>query len=280
MLKKQIFFLLIVLTLVTACENRYSFIRRKEIADDIAALSNMEEHIIPTDLFNLTTWQRIREPGGTIDVYIEGDGLAWMSKYKVSANPTPTDPLALQLATRDRSPNVIYIARPCQYTGWNRQGHCSSIYWTSGRTAPETIKAFQSALDQIKMKYSAKDFILTGYSGGASVAVILAGLRDDVAGIRTVAGNLDYKTFTEHHKVSPMNNSMDPINFARDTRNIPQIHFIGGDDRIVPELIFNSWEKISDNPSCVKKYILKNAEHDSGWVDEWDRLQKMQPSCY
>ena len=275
-----ILMLLSTIIFTNGCASRLDLNKRKRKADDIAAISNMQEHIIPAGLFNLTTWQRVREAGETIHIYIEGDGLAWLSKYKVSNNPTPPEPLTLELATRDRNPNVIYIARPCQYSGWNKHGHCSSLFWTHGRTAPEVIKSFQIALDQIKIKYTAKDFVLTGYSGGGAVAAILAGTRDDVVALRTVAGNLDYKTFTNHHKVSPMHASQEPINFAYDTRTIPQLHFIGGRDKIIPEIIFNKWASVANNPSCVKKLVLPNVSHDKGWVDEWNRLQQMQPACY
>ena len=279
MLKKQIIIVLMSIMITTAC-SRLSLERRHNLAEGIAELSNMQEYVIEAGLFNLTTWQRVREKEKPIHIYIEGDGLAWLSKYKVSPNPTPTNPLALELATRDIHPNVIYIARPCQYTGWNKLGHCSSIYWTHSRTSDEIIKSFQIVLDKIKEKYSAKEFLITGYSGGGAVAAILAGLRTDVTAFRTIAGNLDYQTFTSYHKVSPMRGSMNPINFAYDNRNKPQIHFIGGEDNIIPEAIFNRWAEVSNNPSCVKKYILPKAEHDNGWVKEWHRLQKMELECY
>jgi len=272
--------LLIILVATSSCA-RFSLEERYNKAKDIAAISNMHEDVIEADIFDITTWQRVRTPhtGDTINIYIEGDGLAWLSKYKVSPNPTPTEPLMLELASRDRSPNVIYMARPCQYTGWIKEGYCSSIYWTGGRTAPEVIKSFQSALDQIKMKYGNKDFYLTGYSGGAAVAAILAANRDDVKALRTIAGNLDYQTFTNYHKVSPLYASMDPINFAYEIRNIPQLHLVGGSDKIVPEIIFDSWAKTSDNPQCVKDYVVAGVTHEDGWLDEWNRLQTMYPTC-
>ncbi|MEX2353586.1 MAG: alpha/beta hydrolase, partial [Gammaproteobacteria bacterium] len=48
-------------------------------------------------------------------VYIEGDGRAYVSRHRVSADPVPRNPLAFRLAVVDPSPAVIYIARPCQF---------------------------------------------------------------------------------------------------------------------------------------------------------------------
>ena len=37
-----------------------------------------------------------------------------------SDNPTPVNPMLLKLATMDKRPNIVYIARPCQYTFRNK----------------------------------------------------------------------------------------------------------------------------------------------------------------
>lgn len=49
--------------------------------------------------------------------------------FVLSNSPTPKQPLALQLAERDAHPNVVYIARPCQYTSHALDLHCVPEYW-------------------------------------------------------------------------------------------------------------------------------------------------------
>ena len=71
----------------------------------------------------LTAWSRIAGPAdgpvdGPVDevhVYIEGDGYAWATTTDPSDDPTPINPLALRLAAVDDAPNVLYLARPCQF---------------------------------------------------------------------------------------------------------------------------------------------------------------------
>jgi len=278
MFKKYILCLFIALLCLSAC-SRISVDKRGDDAKKIATKANMGEQIIKAKLFDLTTWQRVEDPYATVNVYIEGDGLAWLNKRKASNNPTPVDPIGLKLAALDRGSNVIYIARPCQYTGWNKDGYCSSVYWTTGRTAPEVIESFQSALDQIKEQYHSYKFNLIGYSGGASVAVLVAAGRNDVKSIRTVAGNTAYEIMSAYHQVSPMSDSIDPISVAYELRDTPQLHFVGGDDKVVPINVFNKWAAVSNNSACVKNFVIEDAEHNDGWVEQWGRLQVMQPSC-
>ncbi len=76
----------------------------------------MYPRVVDASPFNITVYERVYKEGGTINIYIEGDGFAWVSRKKKSLDPTPKTPMALKLASMDGSSNVIYIARPCQYT--------------------------------------------------------------------------------------------------------------------------------------------------------------------
>jgi len=253
--------------------------RRNENANLIAHSAQMTKRIIDAGLFNLTSWERIGKPGGAVNLYIEGDGLAWVSKYRKSMNPTPPDPLTLRLAALDRSSNVIYLARPCQFSGWNGNGACPSLYWTNGRTAPEVLESFNSALDHIKQLYNISEFNLIGYSGGAAVAVLIASKRKDIGSIRTVAGNIHYARFTQIHNVSLMFGSIDPISVAKDISQIPQIHFIGQEDTVVPAQLVHDWAEAAGDDSCITYFVREDAKHNMGWAKAWPELLKIQPVC-
>lgn len=75
---------------------------------------------------------------------------------------------------------------------------------------------------------------LVGYSGGGAVAVLLAARRHDVSSLRTVAGNLDTEYVNRIHDVSAMPQSLNPVDVAQTISGIPQVHFSGEDDSIVP----------------------------------------------
>ncbi len=254
--------------------------KKQAIAENIADAARMSQYIIPAGLFDITAWGHIDMPSKPINIYIEGDGKAWLSKYRKSLDPTPSDPIALKLAAIDNGPNVIYLARPCQYSGWRGDGTCPNFYWTNGRTAPEVVEAYQIALDKIRESYGPDYFNLIGYSGGASVALLVAAGRTDIGSIRTVAGNLDYDVFTSYHGVSPMAHSQNPVKVAHLLTKIPQVHFIGEEDSVVTIDLFKSWQQASGSIRCVKHVLVHDVNHYKGWAEEWRDLLARDPLCF
>lgn len=76
-----------------------------------------------------------------------------------------------ELAFEDDSPNVVYLARPCQYI---KSPICSKRHWTTARFAPEVINAEYAAVKQIA---DGNPVILIGFSGGAQVAGLIASAK-------------------------------------------------------------------------------------------------------
>lgn len=270
--------LLLAACLTSACAH-LSLDVRHETAARIAQQSRMTESVIPAGIFNLTAWSRIANPTGGAQVYIEGDGLAWVSKYEKSRNPTPIDPIALRLAVADNAENVIYLARPCQYSGLRDGTPCPDKYWTNARTAPDVIAAYQQALDELKAKHDFAGFNLIGYSGGAAVAALVAAGRHDIMSLRTVAGNIHYTTFTTLHGITEMSGSLKPEDAASALRLIPQIHFIGSADKTVPAIVFDTWKQASGDVSCTQGITVAQLTHDNGWSQAWPALLKTPPAC-
>lgn len=264
--------------LTTACAPGFME-SRGVIADRIARPAFMAERVIQAGPFNLTAWERMHKHNVAANIYIEGDGLAWISPERVSLNPTPKNPVALHMAAFDKAANVGWLARPCQYTGLASGAPCPVKYWTDARFAPEVIAAYHDALDNIKAMYDITGFNLIGYSGGGGIAALVAAERDDVLSLRTAAGNLDTKTFTSYHQVSPMSNSLNPVTVAEELADIPQHHFIGGNDDIIPPAIFHSWSQSSGETDCVKHTIITENEHTKGWAEKWPELLKMNVAC-
>ncbi len=248
---------------------------RVESADAFVAGHGLIKIIIQTEQFKLFSYQSITSAEDVATFYIEGDGLAWLNRKRISQNPTPENPVSLKLALTDPSANVIYLARPCQYIDLKTEQHCSSDYWTTKRFAPEIIASIDQAITQIKQRANINKIRLVGYSGGGTIAAILAATRNDVVDLRTVAANLDIELFVRHHEVTPLTGSMNPIDFAKTLINIPQIHFVGEDDDIVTRAITESYisdlKKYDVNLRCVKVQQIKNTSHAEGWETEWQR---------
>ncbi len=283
----KLLWLLFTLPLLAACS---TFMESREItANRIAYPVFMLERQIPAGKFNLMAWERVREEGGVAHVYIEGDGLAWISRSEPSRDPTPINPVALNLAAMDKHPNVLYLSRPCQYSGneiwndaapkYNGEEFCPRKYWTDMRYSEEVIESMSLALDNMKAKYRISEFHLTGYSGGATVAALLAVRREDVKSFRTVAGNLNHDVFTTIHDVTPLTGSLNPIDEAAELRFIPQHHYVGGEDEVIPPAIFASYKQAVSPSACLAYSFVPDAGHEYGWVDKWPELMMRPLGC-
>ncbi len=226
-----------------------------------------------TKTFLLTTYEKMpRTPTATLHVYIEGDGNSWKTKYKLSDNPTPHQPLALKLALQDPHSHVVYLARPCQYTPLNMDSNCSAKFWSSHRYAPEVIASMNEVLDQLKEKSKNTHFVLIGFSGGASVATLIAAQRKDISGLITVAGDLNHETLNQYHKTTPLTGSLNPSNVAHLVKNLPQHHWNGTRDKIVPTWVALDFAKKVNNPACVQVTTLKGVSHHKGWEERWGEI--------
>lgn len=268
----------VFLLFITGC-GLYSVESRRETALNLAMVSDLKPFRVQAGQFQLAGFSRFSNPDTPIVVYIEGDGLAWIDRHTISDNPTPENPVALLLAAQDRSANVVYLARPCQYVDLKHEQMCQDKYWTSHRFSAEVIKSYQSALDILSRKYTTSGFHLVGYSGGGALAALLAGKRSDVLSMRTVAGNLNHVSLNQFRRVSPLQGSLDPMRDAIQTKNIPQVHYVGGEDKVIPEWISQSYAKAVGNAACVSTHVVPHATHHDGWKDMWATEHRKIPVC-
>ena len=256
-----------IVLLSSGCVSKLSPKVRQYTADTVAQAGNLIQQKIATDDFLLTTYQRFDATADNkqMVVYIEGDGMAWISRDQLSSNPTPVQPIALKLASIDTNANVLYVARPCQYLWPQKMNRCSSKYWSNKRGSEEVISSINQAISIVKQKQNISSIRLIGYSGGGGIAALIADRRADVSEFVSVSGNLNYKLFTQTHNLSPMNGSIDPITVANQIDSIPQIHYVGADDKIIPRQIALSF---SD-----KVKVINNVSHDN-WPDKWAQILK------
>lgn len=250
----------------------FSEMTREEVADRVAHPAWMLERPVQAGPFSLTAYERMHERGEPATVYIEGSGEAEFIKsgtyIKAGAlfDPTPSNPVALHLAAMDKSTNLAYLARPCQYTGLNDpEGDCET-YWGAAQYSPEIISAYNDVLDGIKRRYGVTTFQLVGYDTGATLAALLAGKRKDVTSLRTVAGRFNLDAL---HSTLPA------------LRAMPQHHFTGGQDEIAPPAGMHAYLQALGNTDCAEHTLIQEAEHEKGWVNKWpELLKKKAPLCY
>ena len=248
-------------------------------ANEISQKNRLHRHDISTQMFQLASWQKLTAPEGPIHLYIEGDALAWLSRSTPSKNPTPKEAVALELAANDPAPNVVYLARPCQYTDFDLpHNNCHRDYWTGKRFSQEVLESYHSALNQLEKDYK-RGFHLIGYSGGANIAGLLAARREDILSLRTVAGNVDNDFFTRFHNVSDMPYSLNMADYAESLSALPQYHFIAENDAFVPPPVFESYAGKAGSSACIRAEIVKGTEHIKGWATRWRDLLKRTPAC-
>lgn len=264
----------LLISMVAGCAT----LNRNAHADSLAGPAGLKRELINTDSFVLTAFSRISRPGAPLDLYIEGDGLAWISRNEPSLDPTPSEALGLALAAKDPTPNVVYLARPCQFTPMEMNPRCSVPYWTGKRFAPEVVASMNEAVSQFAARGPGQRINLVGYSGGGALAVLIAARRADVASIRTVAGNLDDEFVNRLHDVSSMPQSENAIDFASRVAAIPQIHFSGAEDTVVPPSVAQRFVNAA-GVRCARALTIPDLAHDSDWSVRWPGLQAIVPTC-
>jgi len=247
-------------------------------ADALAGPAGLHRELIPTRTFVLTAFSRISQPGQPIHVYFEGDGQAWLSRTQPSLDPTPRQAQGLALAAADPAPNVVYVARPCQFTPKSMNPRCGTPWWTGKRYAPEVVASMDEAVSRFAAQAPGQPLALVGYSGGGAIAVLVAARRNDVASIRTVAGNLDEAYVNRIHQVSPMPESLNPIDFAARVAGIAQVHFSGADDTVVPSAVAQRFVNAT-GARCARALTMPALAHDSDWSARWPALLAIAPTC-
>lgn len=211
---------------------------------------------IRTRDFDLASWQKITAPDGVYKIYIEGDGHAFNSRGFATTDPTPKGTLVREIAFGDPSPNVVYLARPCQYI---KSPICSKRHWTSARFAHEVIISTHDAIRQIAGNHPV---ILIGYSGGAQVAGLIATAKTglDIKKVITIAGNLDHLAWTEYQQLPPLNESMNLESYRRQYLALPQMNYVGEKDKVIPPFLTKAF---LENDDLIT--IVPNANHGQGW---------------
>ncbi len=267
----RLVFALLALLLPAGCASP------RDNADSLAARHHLTAEIVdggPFDLYTLAP--RSYDPGQALSVYIEGDGFAFINRWRLSDDPTPHHPIGLELAAADGGANVVYVARPCQYvTGAHRRG-CHPAYWSIARTADEVIAATNTVIDHLLAASGARKVRLTGYSGGGAVALLVAARRSDVVGVVTVAGVLDTDAWTRLDDMAPLALSLNPAAAADRLALVPQFHWIGAEDDVVPAAVARSYADHFPAGQRPHLEVVNGQRHDCCWVDLWPALLQQQ----
>lgn len=204
---------------------------------------------------------------GILNIYLEGDGVPWQFRYFISPDPTPRNPLMLDLMSLDHYA-AFYVGRPC-YNGLHEAPECGPKYWTSSRHAKVIVDSMAITIAKLIKMTGAAKVNLFGFSGGGAMAMLLAAKLPNTSSIVTLAGNLDLRAWTSLHGYSPLYGSLDPATQPLLPDTIRQIHLMGEKDSNIPPAVAL---KQVQRQSNTEYYIFDDFKHTGPWHKVWPRV--------
>lgn len=200
----------------------------------------------------------------TLHVYLEGDGTPWIRRRVPASDPTPHNPLMLELMSFDAAPSV-YLGRPCYHD--MRSVACTPDMWTDKRYSEAVVASMSAALNRVSAEYQSQ--VLLGHSGGGSLAMLLAERQPKVTVVVTVAANLNTEGWAAMHKQQPLSGSLNPATRPPLRQSIQQMHYAGGeDDNVPPQLVRDA---IAQQPGAKFKVYPKQ-DHSCCWREVWTEI--------
>jgi len=205
---------------------------------------------------------------GPLLVFIEGDGSPWTGGGReIAADPTPRHPLALELAAHTAGA-VLYLGRPC-YLGLATAAECHPSNWTMGRYSREVVQSLAAATNRITLEHDFREVILIGYSGGGTLAQLMAPQVARLRAVVTLSANLDVSGWTAYHRYLPLSGSLDPADSPPLPAGVIEIHLAGGEDRNVPPALLDRY--LTGHPGA-QLWTFDAFDHGCCWQREWPTL--------
>ena len=212
---------------------------------------NMLAKQIETSHFTMSVWEKGDiQKGAPLRIYFEGDG-----------NPNPVHTIAFEFAKKDTAQNVIYIARPCQ---WSEDKICTkkTEIYQSARFNPEIIAEMHELAQYLVRKYQAPSVELVGYDGGAVIALNLA-TKLPTSRVITIAGITDINAFNELHDLPLMSEdeAENPADNLVLLAEIPQVHYVGKEDTVTPRRLVERFVSRMKNPKSAVVKVVPDTKH-------------------
>lgn len=254
-------FFYLTLFILAACTTLES---RKQTAADIIDQAGLQAQTLPTSPFNLyAVHNNVAAQTERMTIVIEGDGYAWIGRYRLSDNPTPTNPIGLKIASALNTP-AVYLARPCQYVS---SPNCTPDMWSYNRFNNAVMASYMNALDMLVQQYGVKEFDVIGFSGGAYIALNLSAKRGDIKTVTTVAGVLDPKAWTDFHDISSLKIEQGTESLLLASQNTQFKHLCSHDDDIVPCVLVDKFIAKAHSMNLSNHHILKfsGEGHETLW---------------
>jgi pimeloyl-ACP methyl ester carboxylesterase len=126
-----------------------------------------------------------------------------------------------------------------------------------------------AALELVRARRGNPELALIGYSGGGTLAMLLAPRVPGVGQLVTLGGNLDPQRWALLHGYSPLETSLNPSREDPLPPAIRQIHIVADDDRNVPPGMARA--ALAGQPAA-EIWVLPDADHRCCWAARWPEL--------
>jgi hypothetical protein len=200
--------------------------------------------------------------GQPIHFYIDGDGTPSMRRGGITNDPTSRDRLILDLIDVDPSSSIL-VGRPCYY---GVSARCEREEWTTARYSIDVVDQLTAAINSIVATCPNSHVTVIGYSGGGTLAMLVAPFIDRLDSLITVAANLDTRAWLNHHRYSPLEGSLNPADQAPLRPAIRQFHFFGEKDKNVP---VNLAEHVLHRQHDAHVEVVAGFDHRCCWPNIW-----------
>jgi dienelactone hydrolase len=219
----------------------------------------------------------------TLWVFLEGDGQPWVDGgRRIARDPSPKIPMAFDLFEASPVPRA-YLGRPCYFNHASDAG-CDPSLWTSARYGKAAVASMGAALATLIRDNSTRRVILVGYSGGGTIAYLVAPRIPEVSAVVTISGNLDIDAWSRAHGYLSLSESDNPATAPALDRRITQIAIAGGRDLNVPQ---SSLRGFLDRQQPQEFWIYDDHDHACCWRRDWpailkriaNRLEELPPAA-
>jgi hypothetical protein len=204
----------------------------------------------------------------TLHVYIEHDGIPWITLTQPATDPTPRRLLMLELMARDPAP-ALYLGRPC-YFGTATRPPCTTIWWTHRRFSMEVIESMDTALARFletRTQFQSIEFF--GYSGGGVVAALMAGDFPSTRRLVTIAAPLDLEGWSRLHRYAALEGSISPLDRPPLPASVNQLHVGGMNDGVVPPDLI---QPFAARQPRARFLVIPGVDHDCCWDKVWESI--------
>ena len=125
----------------------------------------------------------------------------------------------------------------------------------------------EAALRRVLATADFDRLVWLGYSGGGTIATLLAPRFDTTTDLVTVAANLDIDAWTDVHAYARLVGSLNPARQAPLPAWIHQRHYVGSMDRVVPKDVI---ARASVDPSAL--IVVPSYDHTCCWEAIWPTI--------